>query len=71
MTARWTGTSASRSAVLLIDLLALSVNKVLTQVPMEFENIPIGQKPKQGRKPKALPVLKRQFSFKLFLVYFN
>jgi hypothetical protein len=29
-------------------------------LPLKFKNVPIGQKPKRGRKPKATKALERQ-----------
>ncbi len=41
-------------------IIAIAVAKKLTSIPDKFKNVPIGQKPKRGRKPKAKPALVRQ-----------
>ena len=41
-------------------VIALAVNEKLTEIPMDYKNIPIQSKPKRGRKPKAISALIRQ-----------
>jgi hypothetical protein len=38
---------------------ALAVNKSLVRIPPQYKNLPIEQKAKRGRRPKAPPALVR------------
>ncbi len=43
-------------------IIAFAEAKKLTSISKKFKDVPIGQKPKRGRKPKAKPALVRQLT---------
>ena len=60
----WTDSKCSCSWFLknyfCFHLIALAVNEKLTDIPLDYKNVPIEAKPKRGRKPKAKSALIRE-----------